>query len=72
MPWNEAMKKAIDVQFNMSSSYNGWVIALRMLESGAVNVEDMVKVMKLDEWEKAFSYLEKGEAIKILLECCDE
>lgn len=72
LPWNEAMKKAIDIQFNMSSSYNGWKIALRMLGSGAVKVDDMVKVMQLDEWNDAFSMLEKGEAIKILLECCDE
>ena len=69
VPWNEAMKKAVDIQFNMSSSYNGWKIALKMLEIGAVKVEDMVKVMQLNEWNEAFSILEKGEAIKILLKC---
>ena len=63
------MKKAITVQFNMSSSYNGWEMALRMMESGMVQVEEMAKVMKMEEWEDAFSQLEKGEAIKILLEC---
>lgn len=69
VPWNEAMKKAINIQFNMSSDYNGWNIALKLLESGKVRVDEMIKVMKLEEWEEAFSQLEKGEAIKILLEC---
>lgn len=69
IPWDIAMKKAINIQFNMSSSYNGWEMALRMLEKGQINVEDMVTVMKIEEWEKAFSDLQKGEAVKILLEC---
>ena len=69
IPWDIAMKKAITVQFNMSSSYNGWEMALRMMENGMVQVEEMAKVMKMEEWEDAFSQLEKGEAIKILLDC---
>lgn len=69
IPWNVAMQKVLDIQFNMSSSYNGWCMALKMLESGVLSVEEMIRVMKLEEWESAFSKLERGEAIKILLEC---
>ncbi len=68
-PWNEAMTKAIDVQFNMSSSYNGWVIALKMLESKTLRVDGMIKIMELEEWKEAFDMLEKGKAMKILLNC---
>ncbi|MDY5627755.1 MAG: hypothetical protein SPF92_09210 [Clostridia bacterium] len=68
-PWNVAMKKAIDVQFNMSSSYNGWVIALKMLESEQVRVDELISVMPLNDWKKAFDLLERGKAGKILLKC---
>lgn len=68
-PWNIAMNKVLDVQFNMSSSYNGWVIALKMLASGQVSVDSLITVMPLEEWKTAFGLLEKGKAVKILLEC---
>lgn len=66
-PWNEAMTKALDLQFNMSSSYMGWKIALSLLESRKLNVEIMTEIRPLKEYEKAFADLEKGKAIKILL-----
>lgn len=67
VPWNEAMMKVLDVQFNMSSSYNGWNIALNLLASGKVNVKPMISVQSLDKWQEAFDLLQKGEAMKILL-----
>ena len=66
-PWNEAMGKALDLQFNMSSSYTGWKIALNLLESGKLNAEVMTEIRPLEEYEKAFEDLENGKAIKILL-----
>lgn len=71
VPWNTAMKKAIDIQFNMSSSYNGWDIALKLLASGKLKVDEMIEVDQLENWRSAFSRLEKGEAIKMLLKCED-
>jgi len=68
VPWNEAMMKVIDVQFNMSSSYEGWQIALKLLESGKLQVEPMVQVRALKDWEQCFADLESGKAMKILLE----
>lgn len=67
IPWNEAMMKAIDLQFNMSSSYNGWKIALSLLGSGKLRVEPMLSVRPLTEWKQAFDDLEAGKAMKILL-----
>ena len=68
IPWNEAMMKVLDVQFNMSSSYNGWNIALSLLGSGRLRVDPMFEVRPLAEWEQAFADLEAGKAMKILLD----
>ena len=68
IPWNEAMMKVLDLQFNMSSSYNGWNIALSLLGSGRLRVEPMLEVRPLAAWETAFADLEGGRAMKILLE----
>ena len=67
VPWNEAMMKVLDVQFNMSSSYNGWDIALKLLASGKVQVSPMIGVRPLTEWQQAFADLEAGKALKLLL-----
>lgn len=67
VPWNEAMMKVLDIQFNMSSSYNGWNIALSLLGSGKLKVDSMYEVRALSEWKEAFEDLETGKAMKILL-----
>jgi len=67
VPWNEAMMKVLDVQFNMSSSYNGWNIALNLMASGKVRVAPMIGVRPLTEWKEAFADLEAGRAMKLLL-----
>ena len=72
IPWNEAMMKVLDVQFNMSSSYNGWNIALSLLGSGRVRVEPMISVRPLTEWEDAVADLESGMAMKMLLTPIDD
>ncbi len=68
IPWNEAMMKVLDVQFNMSSSYNGWDIALKLLSAGKLKVAPMIGVRPLGEWEDAFADLEAGRAMKLLLQ----
>ena len=67
VPWNEAMMKVLDVQFNMSSSYEGWKMALALLESGKLRVEPMVQIRNLEDWKQCFEELEAGKALKILL-----
>lgn len=67
VPWNEAMMKVLDVQFNMSSSYNGWDMALKLMAGGKVKVAPMIGVRPLTEWEQAFADLEAGRAMKLLL-----
>ena len=68
IPWNEAMMKVIDIQFNMSSSYNGWNIALSLMASGKLKVAPMIGTRPLTEWQTAFADLETGKAMKLLLE----
>lgn len=70
-PWNEAMMKVLDVKFNMSSSYNGWNIALSLLGSGKLRVKPLIEVRQLTDWKKAFEDIESGRAMKILLKPCD-
>lgn len=67
IPWNEAMMKVLDVQFNMSSSYNGWNMALSLMASGKLKVAPMIGVRPLAEWKRAFEDLESGKAMKLLL-----
>lgn len=67
IPWNEAMMKVLDVQFNMSSSYNGWNIALSLIESGKLNVKPLIQIRELADWKQAFEDIENGKAMKILL-----
>lgn len=67
IPWNEAMMKVLDVQFNMSSSYNGWNIALTLMGTGKLQVEPLIGVRNLDQWQEAFAELEAGKAMKLLL-----
>jgi threonine dehydrogenase-like Zn-dependent dehydrogenase len=51
----------------MSSSYNGWNIALSLMASGKLKVNPMISVMTLEEWQEAFALLEAGKAMKVLL-----
>ncbi len=67
LPWNEAMMKVIDIQFNMSSSYNGWQMALSLLASGRLKVAPIIGIRPLRAWEDAFADVEAGRAMKILL-----
>lgn len=67
VPWNQAMMKVLDVQFNMSSSYNGWDMALKLMASGKIRVAPMIGVRSLADWEQAFADLEAGKAMKLLL-----
>jgi len=68
IPWDDAMRKGIDLQFNMSSSYMGWEMALGLMASGKLDVKPLIsEILPLEQWEKAFEDLRTGAAIKVLL-----
>ena len=67
VPWNAAMMKVLDIQFNMTSSYEGWKMALSLMASGKLKVKPLYQVRDLTEWKTCFEELESGKALKILL-----
>ena len=67
IPWDSAMKKVLDVYFNMSSSYRGWEIAIRLLEQSKLKLQPMITIESIDNWEKAFTNIQTGKALKVLL-----
>lgn len=63
--YKSAMKKAIDMHFNMSSSYTGWEKALKLLRSHGEELRLVItEVSNLEEWENVFRSMEREEAIK--------
>jgi threonine dehydrogenase-like Zn-dependent dehydrogenase len=61
------MMKVLDIQFNMSSGYHAWNVAISLMSSGKLKVSPLISVRNLKEWEKAFKDIAKGKAMKILL-----
>lgn len=66
------MMKVLTVHFNMSSSYNGWNTALKLMASGKLKVAPMIGVRPLNKWREAFEELQAGKAMKLLLTPCDD
>jgi L-iditol 2-dehydrogenase len=66
--WSTAAYKAIEIKFSFSSQYIDWIRVLKLLESGALNLKDLVTdEYQLDDWEAAFNKIVAGQAIKALL-----
>jgi L-iditol 2-dehydrogenase len=71
-PWDTAMYKVIDLHFNMSSSYNGWNTAIKLLGDSKLKVNPLItSIEPLENWEKAFDDIQKGRALKVLLNVSD-
>lgn len=66
-PWDEALMRAIDINFSFSSSYTSWNGALSLLRSGAVEVEPLTTVFPLEKWEEAFESVESRDVVKAIL-----
>lgn len=66
-PWDEALMRAIDINFSFSSSYTSWNGALSLLRSGAVDVEPLTTVFPLEEWKEAFESVENRDVVKAIL-----
>ena len=66
-PWDLAMVKVLDVLFNMSSSFTGWDIAIKLMAAGTLQVRPLISAIEgLDQWESAFQKCQNGQALKIL------
>jgi len=66
-PAGEAMRRALDVRFSMSSEYSAWDRALALLAMGAVDPRPLVKVYPLEKWRQAFDDLAAREVVKAVL-----
>lgn len=65
--WDTAQKKMLDVYFNMSTSYTSWDRAIAI---AANTKRDLAKLItrkeSIENWEKVFDDLRKGNEIKVL------
>jgi L-iditol 2-dehydrogenase len=65
--WGEMVKKALDASFCFSSSVFSWGKALSLLSSFRGDLRVLISHRaKIDDWEKVFSDIESGKAIKAL------
>lgn len=67
-PADEAMRRALDVRFSMSSEYSTWDRALSLLETGAVDPRPLVTSYRLEAWREAFDDLAARRVVKAVLE----
>lgn len=67
-PWDKAIFKDCNLIFSFSSNYMSWERALSMISRGKVKVKPLIShQLPLEDWEKGFAAIERGEAIKVLL-----
>lgn len=67
-PWKEAMFRACQINFNYSSDYDTWERCLSMISKGKIKIESLITHhLPLDQFEEGFKLMERGEAIKVLL-----
>ena len=64
-PYDAAMTKAIDLVFNLSTSYTSWDRAIHLLETRQIDVRPLITHKGgLDKWREIFTALEKKEGLK--------
>jgi len=66
-PADEAMRRALDVRFSMSSEYSTWDRALTLLETGAVDPKPLVISYPLEAWREAFDDVAARRVVKAAL-----
>jgi L-iditol 2-dehydrogenase len=66
-PYADAMHRALDLTFSLSSSPTAWDGALALMRSGAIDVEPLVTSFPLAAWEDAFAALARREVVKAVL-----
>jgi L-iditol 2-dehydrogenase len=69
-PADEAMRRALDLRFSMSSEYSSWDRALSLLASGAIDPRPLVRAYPLEDWRVAFSDVKSRTVVKAVLQPC--
>ena len=68
VPWDKFSFKLVHMIFNLSTSYTSWDKAIKMISSGAIEVEKLIThCVPLDKWEDAFNDMENLNGLKALL-----
>jgi len=68
VPWETGLRKAAHVTWSFSSNWSSWERAVSMLSCNKIEANQIVThTFPLKEWKAAFEYLERLEAIKVLL-----
>lgn len=65
---DEAMRRALDLRFSMSSEYSSWDRALSLLASGAIDPRPLVRVYPLADWRAAFGDVKSRTVVKAVLQ----
>lgn len=64
-PWKDAVLKALEIYFSMSTSYTSWDKALYLLESDAEKLRHIITwTGALEDWEQVFNSLTEEKNIK--------
>jgi L-iditol 2-dehydrogenase len=66
-PYADAMHRALDLTFSLSSSHTAWDGALSLMRTGAIDVERLVTSFPLAAWEDAFAAVAEREVVKAVL-----
>ncbi len=67
IPWNKLVFTGIEIIFHLSSTWTSWEKILKLMEMGKVKTKPMIKVYKLEDWEKAFEDFKHGKTVKTVL-----
>ena len=65
--WLKMINKVLDVTFNLSSSVSSWERALGIMASTPADLRSVIShYANIEDWEKMFDAIAKGEAIKVM------
>jgi L-iditol 2-dehydrogenase len=67
-PWDDAMRRSLDVTCSLSSAHASWEGALSLMRSGALDPLPLVEVFPLERWDAAFDAVIGRRVVKALLE----
>lgn len=66
--WKDCVHKAIDIRYNLSSSYTSFDRALSMMANTKYDLNKLITHKEpLDNWEKVFEEIRNGAGIKAML-----
>ena len=71
------MDKALFKECSISNTYSAertsWVILMRLLEQGKLNIRPLISaILPLEQWEKGFKMADQKTGFKILLQCSED